>query len=47
MDFIAKLRHMLTFEGAEELIEQMNVDAVDARRMLAEDAARLETQEAI
>jgi riboflavin kinase/FMN adenylyltransferase len=47
VDFIAKLRHMLTFEGAEELIEQMNVDAVDARRMLAEDAARLETQEAI
>jgi riboflavin kinase/FMN adenylyltransferase len=36
VDFIAKLRDMLTFDGAEELIEQMNDDAKDARQMLAE-----------
>jgi riboflavin kinase/FMN adenylyltransferase len=37
VDFIAKLRDMLTFDGAEELVEQMNDDAMEARRMLAED----------
>jgi riboflavin kinase/FMN adenylyltransferase len=40
VDFIAKLRDMLTFDGAEALIEQMNVDAVDARKALADDAAK-------
>jgi len=37
VDFVAKLRDMLTFDGAKELIEQMNIDATDARRMLAEN----------
>ncbi len=39
VDFIEKLRDMLTFDGADELVEQMNVDAIDARKSLAEDAA--------
>jgi riboflavin kinase/FMN adenylyltransferase len=37
VDFIAKLRDMLTFDGAKELIEQMNDDARDARKILAKD----------
>jgi riboflavin kinase/FMN adenylyltransferase len=37
VDFIAKLRDMLTFDGAEELVEQMNDDAMEARKMLAKD----------
>lgn len=39
VDFIAKLRDMLTFDGAEDLIEQMNDDAAEARSILAQDAA--------
>lgn len=39
VDFITKLRDMLTFDGAEDLIVQMNIDAVDARNCLAEDSA--------
>jgi len=42
VDFIAKLRDMLTFAGAEELIEKMNEDASEARRMLAEDKEKCE-----
>ena len=40
VDFIAKLRDMLTFDGADELVDQMNVDAVEARELLAEDSER-------
>jgi riboflavin kinase / FMN adenylyltransferase len=39
VDFVAKLRDMFTFDGADELVEQMKVDAVDARKCLAEYAA--------
>jgi riboflavin kinase / FMN adenylyltransferase len=41
VDFIAKLRDMLTFDGANDLVEQMNVDATEARAILAEDAVRI------
>ena len=45
VDFIAKLRDELMFDGAEALVEQMNVDAVNARNCLAEDSARFDNQE--
>jgi len=41
VDFIAKLRDMLTFDSANDLVEQMNIDATEARASLAEDAARV------
>ena len=47
VDFIAKLRDELMFDDADALVEQMNVDAVNARQKLADDAAQFENQEAV
>lgn len=47
VDFIAKLRDELMFDGAEALVEQMNVDAKNARKCLAEDSVGFENREAL
>ncbi len=36
VDFIEKLRDELTFESAADLVDQMNLDAADARLILAQ-----------
>ena len=36
VDFVTKLRDMLTFDGAEDLIDQMNIDAAQAQEILLE-----------